>query len=193
MTAQIPDRLILKTTEYDVIGARGEGLFSPEEVGLHPFPMHTACYRGYYATYLVEEAQLFLTKLTLKLAEAEDYEPIQNVEPELDTTRLPSGERVVRKGEYTDLKLPVPFTGNLLLGGDFIQKLYVHMGFQRPYAYKEVLEVVFEDGQLRETTDHSTAMADLREKVGQDSHSSPTAWDGPEEWRKSPFSAIYDK
>ncbi|MEM4721362.1 MAG: hypothetical protein QXT73_04810 [Candidatus Methanomethylicaceae archaeon] len=43
----------------------------------------------------------------------------------------------------------VPFIGKLRLAKDFIQELYVHMGFQKPSAYQTVLDLLFEEGYLK--------------------------------------------
>lgn len=51
MTAQIPDTFIFNGEEYSLIGMKGGDLISPEQFGMLPGMLHTACYRGFYATY----------------------------------------------------------------------------------------------------------------------------------------------
>jgi hypothetical protein len=63
---------------------------------------------------------------------------------------------------YAPLEVPVSFTGGLLLGRDFIRDLYVHMGFHPGWKYREVHELVFEQGRLREAFDRSAAMEAIR-------------------------------
>ena len=49
---------------------------------------------------------------------------------------------------YKGLRHPVPFTGGLLLTRDFIEELYVHMGFHPAWKYREVHELIFRAGEL---------------------------------------------
>ena len=60
----------------------------------------------------------------------------------------------------------VPFTGGLLLGADFIEELYVHMGFHPAYKYQHVLELTFETGQLLSQSDRSIEMEEIRHRKG---------------------------
>ena len=66
---------------------------------------------------------------------------------------------------YEDLALPVSFTGGLLLGADFIEEMYVHMGFHPAYKYRRVVELSFAEGRLAEARDVSEAMARFREDI----------------------------
>ncbi|MBS3793093.1 hypothetical protein KGY77_10685, partial [Candidatus Bipolaricaulota bacterium] len=56
------------------------------------------------------------------------------------------------------------YTGGLLLGDEFIQDLYTHMGFQAPWKYEKVIELIFEEGKLQKETDRSERMAVLRDE-----------------------------
>jgi len=59
----------------------------------------------------------------------------------------------------------VPFSGGLLLGHDFIQELYVHMGFHPAWKFRQVHEVLFENGQVVKAADRSAEMAEFRAMV----------------------------
>ena len=63
---------------------------------------------------------------------------------------------------YNALNRPIPFTGCLLLGRDFIAELYQHVGFQSPHNCREVIELTFDDGVVVDTADRSEAMRELR-------------------------------
>jgi len=65
MTAQIPDEFIFKGKKYELVGIKGDDLFSPETVGMEPEMMHTACYRGFYAKYRLTQEALYLSELTI--------------------------------------------------------------------------------------------------------------------------------
>ena len=63
------------------------------------------------------------------------------------------------------LREVVPFTGGLLLGDDFIQEMYVHMGFHPAYKFRVVHELVFDAGQLTGEYDRSDQMAEFRDML----------------------------
>ncbi|HAX98084.1 MAG TPA: hypothetical protein DCY12_04150 [Candidatus Atribacteria bacterium] len=65
MTAQIPDEFIFKGKKYELVGIKGDDLFSPETVGMEPEMMHTASYRGFYAKYRLTQEALYLSELTI--------------------------------------------------------------------------------------------------------------------------------
>jgi hypothetical protein len=146
MTGQIHDRVIYEGIEYDLISVNGEGLFEPSTYGMFPKMLHTACWRGFYCTYTIEQLDLFLTSLTIRTND-EQYPPIDGKSPSDD------GYRTMR---YINLRLPMLFRGKLLLGADFIRERYVHMGFQAPEAYQKVVEATFLAGKLISMQDCST-------------------------------------
>jgi hypothetical protein len=59
----------------------------------------------------------------------------------------------------------VPFSGGLLLADDFIDELYVHMGFHPAWKYREVHELVFLDGDLVLEADRSEQIAEFRQEI----------------------------
>ncbi len=66
---------------------------------------------------------------------------------------------------YRGLAKRVPFTGGVLLADGFLSELYVHLGYQPAWKYREVHELLFEDGRLLHAHDRSAAMAELRAKL----------------------------
>jgi hypothetical protein len=63
---------------------------------------------------------------------------------------------------YEDLKLPISFTGEMLIGDRFVRELYVHMGFHPAWKYRDVLKLTFERGRLIDKRDVSADVAQLR-------------------------------
>ena len=63
---------------------------------------------------------------------------------------------------YEDLRLPVSFTGEMLIGDRFVRELYVHMGFHPAWKYRDVLKLTFERGRLIDKRDVRAEMAQLR-------------------------------
>ena len=147
MTAQIPDTFLFKGDCYDLIGISGGDLASPEQFGMEPEMLDTSCYRGFYATYELTEAGLYLRELTLG-EKNEQYLPIGQVQPELEDG----------KATYRDLDELVSFTGQIRLAKDFIDELYIHMGYQKPTAFKTVLDIILDNGQVVEIKDRSQEM-----------------------------------
>ena len=66
--------------------------------------------------------------------------------------------------KYVDMNYKLPFTGRLLIAKNFIQSMYVHMGYQRPIAYRTVLELVIKEGDVLEVIDHSKHYKKLRKR-----------------------------
>lgn len=154
MTAQISDTFIFKGKRFELIGLEGGELFSPEPLGMEPEMIHTACYSGFYATYRLNKNSLILTKLTIN--DANNYYPtIDGVEPDLDEY-----ERIA---VYDNLKYVIPFTGKIRLARGFIEELYIHMGYQKATAFKEVYDITVEKGKIIEAKDRS---ADVEKKRG---------------------------
>ncbi|BAY13467.1 hypothetical protein NIES2098_66620 [Calothrix sp. NIES-2098] len=144
----------------------------------------TACWRGYYCTYEVADTFLFLTQLNIGLSEADQSKAEQE-----DGLKL-FGKTPTRYTEYghlihlisnktetqwesSDFKIDnlrelIPFTGGLLIGDDFIREMYVHMGFHPAYKFRNVYELIFDNGQLIEEHDRSSKMAQLREMLSLD-------------------------
>lgn len=149
---QIHDKLLFEGLEYDLVSQDGEGLFEPLAFGMFPQMIHTACWRGYYCIYTIEQSDLLLSRLTIRTHDGK-YPPINRISPSDD------GYGVMR---YDNLRLPMQFHGKLLLGAEFIPKRYVHMGFQAAQSYKKVLELTFLAGKLVNAQDRSEEFAKLR-------------------------------
>ena len=153
MTTQIPDRFLFKGEEYSLIGKEGGNLASPKQFGMEPVMMHTGCYRGFYATYELMEEALYLRELTLREKNG-NYLPIEAIEPTKED----------HQATYHGLSVVVPFTGYIRLAKDFIRELYVHEDYyQRPTAFKTVLDIALKDGKVVEVNDRSQEMEEKRD------------------------------
>jgi hypothetical protein len=165
----MPDHVVLRERTYAIAGVDGEGLFDPSEAGLSPVPSCTACQRGYVCRYAVRDDQLVLDGLKISLVHLVEgeLEPrrgprIHGVEP-----KTPGEGHVLFNNVYEGLALPIPFTGAMLVGDDFVQELYRHMGFHPAWKYRTVLELSFEEGHLVVERDVSEKMAAVRRAKGQ--------------------------
>ena len=63
---------------------------------------------------------------------------------------------------YNGLNVKVNFTGEIRLVKDFIYEHYVHWGFQKPTAFKTVLDITLRDGHVVEIKDRSKDMEKKR-------------------------------
>lgn len=154
--------------------------------------MISACWRGYVATYTILDDILVLKELDVTLGKFEDKKffpttgpEINGVQPEIDPDSLSSNF-------YQDVNLPIKLTGGILIARDFIGELYVHMGFHPAWKFREVHELIFEDGKLIEKMDLSAKMAEIRDELA-DKPLKP----GPDmmdqgEWIDSTFRLDYD-
>jgi len=60
------------------------------------------------------------------------------------------------------LSVVVPFTGKIRLAKDFIGELHIHMDYQKPTAFKTVLDITLKGGRVVEINDRSQEMEENR-------------------------------
>ncbi|MDO4837648.1 MAG: hypothetical protein Q4B32_04570 [Clostridia bacterium] len=161
MTAQIADEYKVSGKKYEIIAMSAPVTFDPSDYGFHPTAPHTACWRGYWCDYKVTSKQLMLDKLHIYCGD-DCYPVFRGVTPQNDP--VGGGSMKLYKG----LNQLVDYDGSLVLGRGFINRYYIHMGFQRAWAYEEVKELVFEHGMVVRTVDHSDFVAALREQIDHD-------------------------
>jgi len=162
MTAQITDKICYSGLDFDLIGIAGSGMPTPQDFGMLPVMIHTACYRGFYAAFSVLEEGLVLVSFTLREKDG-NYGSIQGSSPSIDEYNI---------GHYNGLSLPVPFTGKTRIARDFIREMYVHMGFQKPESYRCVFDLDFKAGKLLEAVDISAELEQFRIQNGSRSRAS---------------------
>lgn len=162
MTAQFADLVDFRGEKGDLTAVEGSPLFSPQDHGLTPGPWHTGCWRGYMCEYAVDDGCLVLRRLAIAvkdgppppLAAAPAVHPVQDDEG-------PGGAWA-----YRGLNLPVPFTGRLLIGVDFVRNSpRLNMGFLPAWYFETVWELVFDGGRLTTSHDRSTELANVRERM----------------------------
>jgi len=172
-------------------GIRGGTLFDPLSVGVMPRALSSACWRGYHCVYRVTDAALELGELTLGLSD-DDLALARRA-------ALPGFEGLTPEDDrwsgvvYRGLARRVPFTGGALLADGFIQELYVHMGYHPAWKYREVHELLFEDGRLLHAHDRSSVIAELRARLAHDplQPGVTSSRDDIARWVESTFSLDY--
>src|SRR4051794_25893114 len=192
MTAQFSDAVFYRNRPFSLAGVHGQGLFVPEAHGLEPQSSCSACWRGYIVAYEVVDDRLLLKDLSLFPSSEEMAAACRGEGRPLFGARpgVPEKSSIV---QYDGLHHPLAFTGGLLLADDFIEELYVHMGFHPAWKYREVHELIFDAGRLTRAADRSAEMARLRE--GMDAKGlrpSPADGDGRmEKWVRKSFTLDY--
>ena len=151
MTAQIEDTILFKGEEYRLIGYDGGEFVSPELFGMEAVMISTGCYEGFYATYELTDEMLYLREFTLR-EKTGNYLPIGGIEPTKEEYQA----------TYYGLSVEVPFTGEIRLAKDFIEELYIHMGYQKATAFKTVLDIYLTNGRVDSIDDLSQEMEEKR-------------------------------
>lgn len=154
MTAQAVDKIIYKGEDYVLLGIVGEELPKPQDFGIVPHGIKTSCYRGFFSTFEIAEDGIYLKEMTV-YGTSVSYKPINGVLPKVDD---------LNKAVYKGINLPVRFTGMIRLGMGFLMDYYVPMGFQKPSAFKTVIDLKFANGLVVETKDRSDEVEAIRER-----------------------------
>ncbi|MBU1099227.1 MAG: hypothetical protein KKA84_02400 [Bacteroidetes bacterium] len=167
MTAQMQDTFIYKDEEWELVGINGQNFFSPEEHDLKPYGCCSACWGGYLCTFKIAYNKFVLDKLDINHATEKDGTiemaegPLLNgVKPEVMDM-----EHSLFNNHYKNLNYNLNFTGGILIAKNFIDDLYVHMGYPPPWKYKEVVELIIDNGNLQENRDVSKRMKEIRNKL----------------------------
>jgi len=184
MTGQVPDTIIYKNSSYSLIGVKGEGIPTPLDYDLWPVSPNTANWRGFILTFIIVENHLNLHEMNVTVKETKGKPPvINNVKP-----------KVKKEGlihlTYENMKLKTQFTGKILIAKDFIDSMYVHMGFQSPLSFETVIELTFNEGKLESISDLSKLMRDYRKQKISDGKLEPTG--DIQAWIARTFSLDYD-
>lgn len=183
MTAQIDDVFKYQRRRYSIAGISEDEFFEIGSLGLDPVSPHTACWRGYQAVFSISESRLVLSELLVNLispTEDNPYEPaigpvINGISP------IPSRKQFDPfNNVYKGLNYDIGYSGGLLIAREFIESLYVHMGFHPAWKYEEVVELIFDEGILTQAFDRSEQMTEIRARLSDSSNeraSNPSSHD----------------
>ncbi len=162
MSGQMSDVIVVGDDEFAIIEPPNpEELFDVRSHGVKPVMLHTANTRGVSARYRVVDDQLFLSELQVGSVEAP---------PEIQGVAATTDEHG-QTWTYLDLDLPIPFSGDLVVGSGPILDLYVHSGFLPAWHYERVLALSIDGGAVQSQQDRSAEVAQYRaEKTGADAN-----------------------
>jgi hypothetical protein len=165
MTDQVPDNCEFRGKVYAITAWIGVGYFDPRAHGIDPSlrVASTACFRGYQCSFVIVNAGLQLHELTIALDLQERMRVLRRQIPGFERGEFVNG--LFEPGPISGLALPVRFTGSMVLANGIIPGYVDYRGTLPPaFHHSDVLELVFEAGQVEKVHDRSNAMATLREQ-----------------------------
>ena len=151
MTAQVGDRFIYKGNKYSVVAINNPIQFNPVNYGIKPVACCSACWNGSWCDYHISTKGIMLQNLYIN-SEDDYYHAINNVSPEKGNKK---SFKYMGHHLYKNLNIFMEYTGKILIGKGFIREYYIHMGYQRARAYEVLEEMIFDEGKLIKTVDHS--------------------------------------
>lgn len=176
MTAQVTDKVFYERQAFELANTSTfKLLFSPQQHGIDPPMLSTACYRGFYSEFAVINEQLYLTRAFINLTGEEKRAARRGCGPRLfgvhpvrfrDTcnaqfwgVKLPWQEWAVEW--LYELDVPLSYTGGILVGRDRVRPYWL---VPDAWAFAQVRELIFEEGFLKEQYDRSEAMQEFYEE-----------------------------
>lgn len=150
------DTIISENIPFLILKCEKKEMFDPNHLGISPIWSDDMNFR-YSSIYEIKEYQLYLKNLILTSDRV--YPIIGGVEP-----KLLSSENGVETVEYDEIMVPVKFTGAVIIGGTFL-KSYGAEDEIPCYSYKTVRELIFQEGKVVTTIDHSKAMLRIRKNL----------------------------
>ena len=159
MTAQAPDYYRYHGKQYAIIAMTEKIEPDFESYGFVFRSPSTACRRGHVCEYSIRRGEIYLQNL-YACCKDDEYPVFNGVAP------IQSEWHSMMV--YKDLNLFMNYTGKIVLGRGFINKYYIHMGFQQAWAYEEVIELVFENGVVVNTINHNETVSRIREEHDND-------------------------
>lgn len=155
MTAQITDKFLYNGKEYYFIKASDKFGFNPRDYDVKPLAFITSNWRGFYCDYCIEKNVLYLENMTICGGSKKFTEQFGGY----------WAGRNDYGATYKHIMMGIEYSGKLLIGRDFIDKYYLHSGFQCASAYREVIELGFSNGQVFEVVNHSEYVEKHRDEL----------------------------
>lgn len=167
MTAQIGDYYLYKGTRYSIVAISKEIGFAPSQYGIIPEMKCTLCWKGYWCGYVITDDGLLLENLYTN-SQGGHYPTINGINATVPKRKEHNTYDYIAADthhhKYSGLKIPICFTGKILLGNGSISKYCINMGYQQYWVYKELKEFVFNSGKLVEINDYSQMAETARNK-----------------------------
>lgn len=152
----IKDKIIMDETPFQILYCECNNIFQPEYFGISSTWSDDTAF-GYYSLYEMKEFQLYLKSFTI--SSNRGYPTINGVNPEPYNT-----ENGIETVQYNDIMEPMNYTGAIIVGNILIN----NQGTSNEipcYCYKLIRELIFHEGKLVTTIDHSKAMLRIRKNL----------------------------
>ena len=174
MTAQIGDICKYQKKDYWVVKLSGKHLFEPKSYGLVAHPSMTACYRGFWCEFSLENDSLVLNDLYLfnkdgyyPSLNGVDVSPQEFIEYERFSGNLQKREIVTRPAYfghrlYKDVHLPINYNGRILIGRTPKCTYHIDGIWDNPWQYSDLKEFIFDEGILVDIIDQSPFQKEIR-------------------------------
>lgn len=192
MTAQASDTVRYLGEKHALTAFSAGEPFDPKAFGYRPVMASTACWRGYLCDYEVANDALRLAHLQINHQPSDNRASRALQPPPLaGVAATPAKATWVGRWEFSEVALPLPYSGGLVIARDFLRELYVHMGFHPAWKYQHVHELLFEEGRLIEARDVSARMATIREHARTPKPTGDASRETIEAWIRDCFSRDY--
>lgn len=150
------DTIISDNLVFHILNCESKEIFNPDILGITPIWTDDTVFRC-SSILEIKEYQLYLKNLIVKADIV--YPMINGIGP-----HILYSENEVETVEYRGLMIPIPFSGAVIIGSSFIR----NYGFREEiscYSYMIVRELIFQEGKLVTTIDHSKAMLRIRKNL----------------------------
>lgn len=132
---------------------------------IKPAMIGTACWRGYLCWYRVDSGSPRLVKGVIGSGSKVGGRTVSAVTTLLGSTVVPGPSWTGPGWEAGGLDLPVPFTGELLLGQGFIRSTHVRIGFRSARNFQTIVELLPEHGKVASSRDRFAELTALRRRI----------------------------
>lgn len=150
------DDLLLEELQYHILKCEDKDIINPEVFGISPTWKNDKNFE-YSNVLIIKEYQLYLK--SLMVSSDRGYPEINGIQP-VAYFKENNMEAVI----YEDIMHPVSFTGAVVAAAEPLNT-YEIPGELPCFSYKQVLELIFQDGKLVTTVDHSKAMLRIRKNL----------------------------
>ena len=168
MTAQIGDTFRYKKSEYNIVAISNPLEFNPQQYGITPKACCSGCWAGYWCEYEISDKGIVLTNLYINSKDS-NYPEINGVRPLSADKKTKEQFTYMGHHKYKGINIKIPYTGKIVVGKDFLQQYYIHMGYQRAWSYETLREFIFDGGSIVDVVDHSDMAKMLRKQIDEDS------------------------
>jgi hypothetical protein len=163
MSSQIDDEFIYNDNKYYLSAVEfPEKFIDIYSLGIKPTEFHTACYRGFVATFAINNEKLVLNKLYTNNGNKIENE-VPMINNKLPKISVPNGlldeyKNSWREFTYEDIDFVIDYTGSIIIVKDYINKYisgpYAFLSIS-PFCYKEIIKLTFVEGNLTNIKDLS--------------------------------------